>query len=396
MQEERNVGFGKWLLKITEFYAVFIIIGMPLSLVPAGWLGLSEEMFFNLRMFFMLLGPVYLTLIVKIMLTLLAAVKGRTKDVARETRGVLFIVTTLLLFANLSSAGTISDLTAGHIQGKGLRVLEKSRRYSLKGKRFLNVFLPVCFYLLMLELLTLLICIVIFAPLSQPASYGFIFSIALTGLLLLLVPLILSLISGYQGDRKAHAEKRAREKQKAAQSDTLVLETDPTRRKRYLRLPKILALLVCPGTFLICLAILAATRDSQALPAVWLLRQPVLVVMATAMFSFIPLLIYWMNCSGTSLVQRVYLAQGQLHYTGYSGSMEERVEFVFTLLQLEGCHVGKRSICIRGQFNKKTKDAYGSHRKGSFTKTLHLPRTFPPEQEQVLVEFLRAKMEQTR
>ena len=386
MQEERNVGFGKWLLKITEFYAVFIIIGMPLSLVPAGWLGLSEEMFFNLRMFFMLLGPVYLTLIVKIMLTLLAAVKGRTKDVARETRGVLFIVTTLLLFANLSSAGTISDLTAGHIQGKGLRVLEKSRRYSLKGKRFLNVFLPVCFYLLMLELLTLLICIVIFAPLSQPASYGFIFSIALTGLLLLLVPLILSLISGYQGDRKAHAEKRAREKQKAAQSDTLVLETDPTRRKRYLRLPKILALLVCPGTFLICLAILAATRDSQALP----------VVMATAMFSFIPLLMYWMNCSGTSLVQRVYLAQGQLHYTGYSGSMEERVEFVFTLLQLEGCHVGKRSICIRGQFNKKTKDAYGSHRKGSFTKTLHLPRTFPPEQEQVLVEFLRAKMEQTR
>ena len=376
MQEERNVGFGKWLLKITEFYAVFIIIGMPLSLVPAGWLGLSEEMFFNLRMFFMLLGPVYLTLIVKIMLTLLAAVKGRTKDVARETRGVLFIVTTLLLFANLSSAGTISDLTAGHIQGKGLRVLEKSRRYSLKGKRFLNVFLPVCFYLLMLELLTLLICIVIFAPLSQPASYGFIFSIALTGLLLLLVPLILSLISGYQGDRKAHA----------AQSDTLVLETDPTRRKRYLRLPKILALLVCPGTFLICLAILAATRDSQALPAVWLLRQPVLVVMATAMFSFIPLLMYWMNCSGTSLVQRVYLAQGQLHYTGYSGSMEERVEFVFTLLQLEGCHVGKRSICIRGQFNKKTKDAYGSHRKGSFTKTLHLPRTFPPEQEQVLVE----------
>ena len=192
MQEERNVGFGKWLLKITESYAVFIIIGMPLSLVPAGWLGLSEEMFFNLRMFFMLLGPVYLTLIVKIMLTLLAAVKGRTKDVARETRGVLFIVTALLLFANLSSAGTISDLTAGHIQGKGLRVLEKSRRYSLKGKRFLNVFLPVCFYLLMLELLTLLICIVIFAPLSQPASYGFIFSIALTGLLLLLVPLILS------------------------------------------------------------------------------------------------------------------------------------------------------------------------------------------------------------
>ena len=80
MQEERNVGFGKWLLKITEFYAVFIIIGMPLSLVPAGWLGLSEEMFFNLRMFFMLFGPIYLTLIVKIILTVLTAIKGQTNE----------------------------------------------------------------------------------------------------------------------------------------------------------------------------------------------------------------------------------------------------------------------------------------------------------------------------
>lgn len=383
MQEERNVGFGKWLLKITESYAVFIIIGMPLSLVPAGWLGLSEEMFFNLRMFFMLLGPVYLTLIVKIMLTIIAAAKRRSKDVSEKAHGALFIVTGFLLLANLLGADTISDFADGYIQGKGMRVLEESKRYSLKGKRFLNVFLPVCFYLLMLELLTLIVCIVVFAPLSQPASYGFIFAIALTGMLLLIVPLILLLISGYQGDRKAHAEKRAREKQKAAQSDTLVLETDPTRRKRYLRLPKILALLVCPGTFLICLAILAATRDSQALTAVWLLRQPVLVVMATAMFSFIPLLMYWMNCSGTSLVQRVYLAQGQLHYTGYSGSMEERTEFDFTLLQLESCHVGKRSIRLRGQFDNKA------------TKTLYIPRTFPPEQEHILMEFLRGETKKT-
>ena len=106
-------------------------------------------------------------------------------------------------------------------------------------------------------------------------------------------------------------------------------------------------------------------------------------------FSFIPLLMYWANCSGTSLVQRVYLTQNQLYYAGYSGSMEERVEFTFTLLQLKSYRVGKRAIRIRGQFTKKTKDAYGTYQKGNFTKMLWLPRTFSLEQERALLEFLR-------
>ena len=389
MQEERNVGFGKWLLKITEFYAVFIIIGMPLSLVPAGWLGLSEEMFFNLRMFFMLLGPVYLTLIVKIMLTLLAAVKGRTKDVARETRGVLFIVTTLLLFANLSSAGTISDLTAGHIQGKGLRVLEKSRRYSLKGKRFLNIFLPIAFYMLILEILTLLVCIVTFAPLSNAASNAFIFTIALTALLLLLIPLILTFISGFKGDKAEHEIKRDKERQAAVVSGNLVLETDPIRRKQYLRLPKLLVLAVCPGAFLLSFLVLYFTKNHQDQLAVLMLRQPFMALAAASIFAVIPLLLYWANCSGTSLVQRVYLSENRLCYTGYSGSMDERVEFAFVLLRLKEYSVGRRSICIRGIFTRKTKDAYGTHQKNAFSKTLWIPRTFPVEQERILLDFLR-------
>ena len=300
----------------------------------------------------------------------------------------------MLLFANLSNAETISDLTAGYIQGKGLRSLEKSKRYSMKGKHFLNVFLPVDFYLLILEMLTLLVCIVTFAPLSRVASNAFIFTISLTALLLLLVPLILSFISGYQGDKAEHKERRAQEKQKAVQSDMPVLETDPVRRKRYLRLPKILALLVCPGVCLISGSVLALTKDAQDLLTVQLLRAPFLALMAIAAFSFIPLLMYWMNCSGTSLVQRVYLAQNQLRYSGYSGSMEERVEFTFTLIQLERYRVGKRAICIRGQFTKKTKDACGTHQKGLFTKTLWLPRTFPPEQEQALLQFLQNKTAQ--
>ena len=375
-------------------YAVFIAVGLLLALVPASQIGLSEEMFLDLRMFFMMFGPIYLTLIVKIILTFLSAIKGRTKDIAEKNRGILFAVTALLLFANLSNAETISDLTAGYIQGKGLRSLEKSKRYSMKGKHFLNVFLPVDFYLLILEMLTLLVCIVTFAPLSRVASNAFIFTISLTALLLLLVPLILSFISGYQGDKAEHKERRAQEKQKAVQSDMLVLETDPVRRKRYLRLPKILALLVCPGVCLISGSVLALTKDAQDLLTVQLLRAPFLALMTIAAFSFIPLLMYWMNCSGTSLVQRVYLAQNQLRYSGYSGSMEERVEFTFTLIQLERYRVGKRAICIRGQFTKKTKDACGTHQKGLFTKTLWLPRTFPPEQEQALLQFLQNKTAQ--
>ena len=90
-------------------YAVFIAVGLLLALVPASQIGLSEEMFLDLRMFFMMFGPIYLTLIVKIILTFLSAIKGRTKDIAEKNRGILFAVTALLLFANLSNAEIISD-----------------------------------------------------------------------------------------------------------------------------------------------------------------------------------------------------------------------------------------------------------------------------------------------
>ena len=162
-------------------------------------------------------------------------------------------------------------------------------------------------------------------------------------------------------------------------------------RKQYLLLPKILTLLVCHGVCLISGLVLSLTKNAQDLLTVQLLRRPFLVLMAVAVFSFIPLLMYWVNCSGTSLVQRVYLEQNQLYYTGYSGSMEERREFTFTLLQLESYRVGKRAIRIRGQFTKKTNDSYATKKKGPFTKTLWLPRTFTLEQEQALLQFLHDK-----
>lgn len=388
MTEKRSVRFLKWLLRVVVSYAIFISAGVLLSFVPGSRLGLSEETFLNLRMFLMILGPVYLTLTVKIILTVSAALKGQEKDTAEKSRGVLYFVMALLLSASLSGSQTVSDLSTGYAGSKGLRNLAKSSRYSMKGRRFLNVFLPVGFYLLILEVLTLLVSIVSFAPLPESVSNVFLFLIALTALSLVFIPLVLSLVSGYRGDKAEYAQKRSEEKQKAAMADGMVLETDPIRRREYLRLPKILTLLVCPCVCLVSVPVLVATRDLQALLVVRMVRIPFVLLMAASVFSVIPLLLYWANCSGTSLVQRIYIVKDQLYYTGYSGSMEERVEFTFILLHLERCQVGKRTIRIRGRFVKITKDAYGTGTKGPFTKTLLIPRTFPVEQERALLGFL--------
>ena len=108
MQKKRSIRFRKWLLKAVVSYAAFIAVGQLLSLVPVSRLGLSKGMFLNLRMFFMLFGPIYLTLIVKIILTFIADTRGKAKDTSEENRGILFAFTALLLFANLSDAESVS------------------------------------------------------------------------------------------------------------------------------------------------------------------------------------------------------------------------------------------------------------------------------------------------
>ena len=388
MAEKRIIRFEKWILKVVISYAVFIGIGWLLGRIPAEKIGLSEDMFFDLRMFFMLFGPIYLTLIVKIVLTILAVIKHKEKDTAEQNRGVLLAFTAILMLANLSNAQTMADLSSGLIESKGLKSLNRSKRYNLKGKRFLNVFLPIAFYMLILEILTLLVCIVIFAPLSNAASNIFIFTIALTAMMLLVIPLILALISGFKGDKAEHEEKRKMEKLDAVSSGDLVLETDLIRRKQYLRLPKLLVLLVCPVVLLLSFFVLFLTKNYHDYFVILLLRQLFMALAGTAFLSVIPLLLYWANCSGTSLVQRVYLSENRLCYTGYSGSMDQRVEFAFVLLRLEGYSLGRRSIRIRGTFTRKTKDAYGTHQKSAFSKTLRIPRTFSVEQEGILLDFL--------
>ena len=309
MAEKRIIRFEKWILKVVISYAVFIGIGWLLGRIPAEKIGLSEDMFFDLRMFFMLFGPIYLTLIVKIVVTILAVIKHKEKDTAEQNRGVLLAFTAILMLANLSNAQTMADLSSGLIESKGLKSLNRSKRYNLKGKRFLNVFLPIAFYMLILEILTLLVCIVIFAPLSNAASNIFIFTIALTAMMLLVIPLILALISGFKGDKAEHEEKRKMEKLDAVSSGDLVLETDLIRRKQYLRLPKLLVLLVCPVVLLLSFFVLFLTKNYHDYFVILLLRQLFMALAGTAFLSVIPLLLYWANCSGTSLVQRVYLSK---------------------------------------------------------------------------------------
>ncbi|MFR5932955.1 MAG: hypothetical protein ACLUGG_06930 [Oscillospiraceae bacterium] len=57
MAEKRIIRFEKWILKVIISYAVFIGIGWLLGRIPAEKIGLSEDMFFDLRMFLCCLAP---------------------------------------------------------------------------------------------------------------------------------------------------------------------------------------------------------------------------------------------------------------------------------------------------------------------------------------------------
>ena len=248
MAEKRTVRFVKWLIKVVISYAVFIGIGWLLGRIPAGRIGLSEDMFFDLRMFFMLFGPIYLSLIVKIVLTILAAIKHKENDTAEQNRGVLLAVTAILMLANLSNAQTAADLSSGLIESKGLKSLNRSKRYNLKGKRFLNIFLPIAFYMLILEISDAAGLHRHLRTVIQRGKQRFYFYHRPDRFAPAVDPYSFSLLSpGLRETRRNMKIKRDKERQAAVVSGNLVLETDPIRRKQYLRLPKLLVLAVCPG-----------------------------------------------------------------------------------------------------------------------------------------------------
>ena len=248
----------------------------------------------------------------------------------------------------------------------------------------------VCSWLIPLQLIGLLICIVVFEPLSEIVSSCFIFSITLTVLMRILIPFIACFGTKYKEDGALNSKRLAQERDRAEDFGTVVLESDPARRRQYLKFPRRLFLLGCPGLLALAFLGLYLTKPQMHDGNIQLLRQMLLAVGAMGMLSFLPLLIYWANCAGTSLVQRIYLpSQGGLHYTGYSGSMEQREEFSFTLMTLASFSVSKRSLRMRGWFYKETRDIHGSRAKEVY-KSLWIPRTFSEDREQELIKALEA------
>ena len=254
------------------------------------------------------------------------------------------------------------------------------------------MFLTAGLCLLGLELLTLLVCIIVFAPLGQTASRAFLLCIALTALALVLTALAAAFLSGFQGDRAAHARQLAQRKQVAAAGGALCAGKRPRAAQTVLRFPKALCLVGCPALLLAGFAVLYVTKGQQGL-AVHLLRQGAQALSAAGFLGFAAGL-YWANCSGTSLVQRIYLSDGALRYAGYSG-MEERVEFSYLLFSWNAFGWAGARCTYRAAFAKTTQDAW-LPAKGPAGPRAWVPRTFPQAQEQALLHFLAQQAPQAQ
>lgn len=373
--------FKNWLIKVIIYYIVFIVIGYFMSLLPQS----SQPIYYNLRMFFMVLGPLYLMLIIQIIKTF------RKQDEHTVEKGSHLLLTAIsfLFMGRLLDFQKPYDLVEANLVNKGFRHMSHSEVRSLKIRHFLNIFMPVCFYFLILEILTLFSCIVTFAPLSDSISNGFIFAITLTLLMLIILPLILLFISKYHTDQSLHKKKLVQDKEMAIDSNYLVFESDPVSRQQFLRLPKVLFLFVCPAILLFSFIVLFLTKNHLYSGIIVVLRTIFLALALFSLLAFLPLLIYWLNCSGTSKVQRIYIHENQFIYAGYSGSMEERSEFSFILTHLDSLIIKRRALWIKGAFIKKTCDAYGTHQKKLAHKRLWIPRTFSLKQEKTLISFLK-------
>ena len=143
------------------------------------------------------------------------------------------------------------------------------------------------------------------------------------------------------------------------------------KQRRYVALPRTIALGVVAFLFIIIAA--SAAMGSRALP--YLERVPVLHMLlialtAISIVSFIPLLMWWMDCSGRSLTQTIELdpASGALNYTLTSGSGERRTNVTWPIEQVQSYHVGDRCITLRGG------------RRGDRPRTFLIPRTFDDEE----------------
>ncbi len=112
--------FKKRMIKVIVCYAIFIFIGQLMSLFPQSAL----PIFYDLRMFFMIFGPIYFMLILRIIHTF----QNQKKE---QGRTLLF---TLLSFLFMHHSD--HDLTETVLINKGLRQIHNGKT-SPKANHFL-------------------------------------------------------------------------------------------------------------------------------------------------------------------------------------------------------------------------------------------------------------------
>ena len=180
-------------------------------------------------------------------------------------------------------------------------------------------------------------------------------------------------LAGFGRERAAYRARTAwsaGERPVAPGTEHLFARNDEKQR-RYVALPRAIALGAV--AFLSIIIAASAAVGSRALP--YLERVPVLHMLlialtAISIVSFIPLLTWWMDCSGRSLTQTIELdpASGALNYTLTSGSGERRTNVTWPIEQVQSYHVGDRCITLRGG------------RRGDRPRTFLIPRTFDDEE----------------
>ena len=119
MAEKRTVRFVKWLIKVVISYACLSGSAGFSGGSPLKELAFPRICFSICGCFSCCLARIYLSLIVKIVLTILAAIKHKENDTAEQNRGVLLAVTAILMLANLSNAQTAADLSSDSSKAKG-------------------------------------------------------------------------------------------------------------------------------------------------------------------------------------------------------------------------------------------------------------------------------------
>lgn len=155
---------------------------------------------------------------------------------------------------------------------------------------------------------------------------------------------------------------------------------DDELRRRYVRLPKFCGLGAIGFITIVIVAGSVLPESMRGVASNPLVGFLLIALMTAAMFGFVPLLGWWMVCSGRSLTQEIVLADGgALTYSITSGSGPDVKTTRFDLSSIDRFSIGSRCLHVRCR-----------RRANGPLRHLWIPRTFSNEGR--FVEELRARI----